>query len=914
LVARSTPILGVPASGGVVSDPHLLASHSPQPGDTTALPDELRSRWHDFCVEWNRRGFRILLWLGLLLYPAFGVLDWLVADPKWLWLLWSTRILFTACTAAMVLFVVGKPVFARHAVAFTSIYSVIAGLGIPVMVLVMGGLKSHYYVGLILVMVAAGTLFLWPQPVVVRVHLALVASYLLPNVDGFLRAGITRDDVLTGVSNLFFLTASAFVMGVGQTFGYRSQLEQLRTRMDLERTQADLQRANDQLSALDRFKSQFFANITHELKTPLAMILSPLELLIDGSLGSATEAQKSTFASMQRSGVKLLKLINDLLELTKLEQARVQLHVRDHDLVPYLRGLAAQIEALAKRKGVALVFETDAAAAVVPCDLERMERVFVNLLANATKFTPPGGRVWVRVRDGADNVTVEVEDNGPGFPQELADRVFERFFQVDMAETRKQGGTGIGLALAKELTVLHGGTIAARAEVGRGACFTVLLHKGRDHFRPEVLAQHGAPQPTTEADLLHSAVHVQSVGGYRLLEVAEATERRVVERDRDENERRWTALVVEDTADVIRVIHLVMRREFKVMAARDGLQGLAMALRERPNLIITDLMMPGIDGLELTRRLRADKATQHTPIIMLTARGTTEDRVKGIATGVDAYLAKPFSPKELLTTAHHLLDIQETQAQRLLHGRLDGLEAIAGGMAHEINNPLNYLKNALTLARHDLRQVRDLATVARTRPLDDTEAKKLEMLDGRLDKMFVTAESGVKRIGKTVELMGRYSREGFSRQAEACDVFAVAQDVVATVLPATGRAVEVAVAADGDGTVLAVPEELGQVLSNLVQNAIEAAPESTGKVSVRGRVEAGEVVVEIEDNGPGIDPAQKARIFEPFFTTKAPGRGMGLGLTIVRRVVQQSGGRVELDSELGKGTRFTVRLPRSNVA
>ena len=347
-----------------------------------------------------------------------------------------------------------------------------------------------------------------------------------------------------------------------------------------------------------------------------------------------------------------------------------------------------------------------------------------------------------------------------------------------MGGTRRYGGTGIGLALAKEIVELHGGRI--RAESSGGAKFTVELLRDRDHFPAEVLDRRGPARDVPEGHrandrgLMDFAVQMSARDEYRLLEIAEATERRVSVRDIDEDQKPHLALVVDDTPDIIRLVHNSLRAHFKVISADDGLKGLEMATRERPSLVIADLMMPGIDGLELTRRLRNSDETRHIPILMLTAKGDLEDRVAGLETGVSAYLAKPFSPRELLTTARALVQAQETTADIVLTQRMDSLEIVAGGLAHEINNPLNYLKNALARVRMD----------AETLVAGRLSAEELPRVEKRMREMFELAESGIRRIAATVELMSSYSKAGYSRQLRPYDLFGAVREVVAMVLPA----------------------------------------------------------------------------------------------------------------------------------
>src|SRR5690606_21454269 len=342
-------------------------------------------------------------------------------------------------------------------------------------------------------------------------------------------------DPITAISNLFFLCSTAIIAGTGQILTYRSQAEQLANQLIIEQTKSNLESAHAQLQQLDRFKSEFFANITHELKTPLTMLLAPLELLVDGEMGRVSEAQKSTFVSMQRSGMKLLRLIEDLLDLSKLEESRLRLRIAEQDLAAYLEGLIAQVQPLAQRKGITLSYEGAAKEAWVWCDIERLERVLINLLSNATKFTPSGGKVSVRIADEGTSVRIDAVDTGPGSTQEVEEKLFQRFLQADMGGTRRYGGTGIGVALAKELVVLHGGEITARSEPGAGATFSVRLHKGRDHFPPDVLdRQSSAAAPfagPSAADRGGSEWKMAADGKFRLIDIDEATDQRVVERD-----------------------------------------------------------------------------------------------------------------------------------------------------------------------------------------------------------------------------------------------------------------------------------------------------------------------------------------------------------------------------------------------
>jgi signal transduction histidine kinase len=870
-----------------------------------AASSDEQQRWAVWLLDRNRRGARTLVWMVIALYPAFGLLDGLLAPRAALPLLLGIRGLVTVASVAMFP-VMRSRLFVSYGDWIASAYLVVGASGISFMTVFMGGLASPYYAGLTLYIVAIGLLLVWPARVVATTYASIVGSFLLAN---FVMG--TTGHPSTAISNLAFLSSTALVAGIGQVLAFRAQREQVEQRVRLELATGNLELAHAQLKELDQFKSRFFANMTHELRTPLAMVLTPLELMLEGDVGEFTEAQRSSFQTMFKSALKLLKLINDLFDLSRLEESRLRLKVEEHDLVDHLRTLTEQTQVLVHRKNIALSFSSEAERTLVWCDLERLERVFVNLLSNATKFTPPGGHVKVWLSDKQESVEVVVEDDGPGFPANAAAKIFERFYQVDMAGTRQHGGAGIGLALARELVLLHGGTIEARSEPNRGARFMVTLRKGTDHFRPDALAAAQAGRDACEPESgLDWAVQLSARRDFRLLDIEEAAERRIVERDTDEGARPYTVLVVEDNPQIVRLIHMSLRRQFKVLAALDGLKGLEIALREQPNLVVTDLMMPGIDGLALTRRLREDPRTRHIPVLMLTARGDLEDRVKGLESGVSAYLTKPFSARELVTCARQLVQAKEETADLVLAHRMDSLEIVAAGMAHEINNPLNYLKNAIARVRLDAERALFLFGTGRTRPLEAEEQLELERLGIRIREMLGVADSGIKRIGGTVELMSRYGRGGFRREMVPHDAWEAVRTVVGVVLPATGRAVHVDLDLRGDGTLECVPEEFNQVVTNLVQNAIEAVPEDTGRVRVSGAVEGDALVLSVKDNGPGIKSELRDRLFTPFFTTKGPGRGIGLGLTITRRVVKSLNGTLQLVSAPGEGAEFVMRVPR----
>jgi signal transduction histidine kinase len=276
--------------------------------------------------------------------------------------------------------------------------------------------------------------------------------------------------------------------------------------------------------------------------------------------------------------------------------------------------------------------------------------------------------------------------------------------------------------------------------------------------------------------------------------------------------------------------------------------------------------------------------------------------------GINAYLTKPFSAKELVSTVRGLMRIQETSAELVLTRSMDSLQTIAGGLAHEINNPLNYMKSALSLIQTDSEQ---LQVMLQDRTAGEAPSARTNDIMVRMARMFQVAETGLRRIGSTVELMQRYSRDGYTRAIQAFDVFESMRDV-ASMLQAGMEKPVIEMSLEGSGEIECVPEEFTQVLTNLVQNAIDALPANdAGRILIKTRNEDDFLVLSIKDNGCGISAEHRSKIFTPFFTTKDVGKGMGLGLSIVWRVVTSLGGTVHVTSQPGAGTEFAIRVPRA---
>jgi signal transduction histidine kinase/CheY-like chemotaxis protein len=417
----------------------------------------------------------------------------------------------------------------------------------------------------------------------------------------------------------------------------------LESRLAIEGAEAE------QLRELEHARSRFFANVSHEFRTPLTLTLGPLDDLRSGLHGPLTPEVTEQVELARRSAGRVLNLIEQILELTRLEAGRTRLRARRLDVVAFAREIALSFAQFAERKSIAFDVQLPAHPIEIYADPAQLEKVLSNLLSNAFKFTPAGRavRLTVELADGV--VHILIRDSGPGIPAAELPHIFERFHRVENDATDRQPGTGIGLALARELVDLHGGSLAAESESGFGSTFTVTLRLGKAHLEPDQLVADDESAPWQAS----APVLMELVGPG---EQAEA--------DDEEEDDVTTVLVVEDNHEVRAYIRKHLAPTYRVLEADDGQRGLEMTKRLLPDLVLSDVMMPGMDGYALCRAIKQDPETDFIPVVLLTARAAPEDRMEGLHGRADDYLTKPFDVPELLARVDNLI-----ASRRLLRDR-----------------------------------------------------------------------------------------------------------------------------------------------------------------------------------------------------------------------------------------------------
>jgi PAS domain S-box-containing protein len=421
-----------------------------------------------------------------------------------------------------------------------------------------------------------------------------------------------------------------------------TERKQMEVALEIERNQlverveertADLSRANSNLARALRVKDEFLANMSHELRTPLNAILGLSESLGEQIAGPLNEKQQKYISTISESGHHLLSLINDILDLAKIEAGQITLEINKVDLHSVCQASLRMIRQLAQKKNQAVSLEIDSGVGLMWADERRLKQMIVNLLGNAVKFTPENGKLGLEVRgdEEANQIAITVWDNGIGIKQDDLTRLFQPFVQLDSGLAREASGTGLGLALVAQMARLHGGSVNATSEAGNGSRFTIIL-------------------PWEPALAMDPVSRMRITGKFRAIQFDE--------------KNKPTILLVEDTKEVVMMLKDYLELAgYKVFTAQDGIDGIVQARHVKPDLILMDVQMPHMDGFETTRKLRSDPSFRYTPIIALTALAMPHDRERCLEAGMDEYISKPVNLKALLRIIQSCLFEQESRSR-----------------------------------------------------------------------------------------------------------------------------------------------------------------------------------------------------------------------------------------------------------
>lgn len=804
-----------------------------------------------------------------------------------------------------------------HLIEGSTILSILAMIGLT------GGGESPYYAGLCLVMVGASLFLRWSfRHGVVNVVFCCggysLLIWLAPSGDA---VSGSSQGVGTFVVSTFFLYVTGFFTAAGTCFLYELRKNEFRLREELNGERRRLEESHRQLRALDETKTNFFANVSHELRTPLTLILGPLDDLANFGPVKADPQLNLLVRSMEENGLRLLRLVNELLDLIRLDSGEEPLRAEPVEIGLVQDSIYRSILPVATRKGLTLTQSNELdPERRFQCDRVKVEKVLMNLAMNAVKFTPAGGMVSLIAREGSNGgVALLVADSGEGMTAEEQQNVFRRFWQADTSAKRKHRGAGIGLSLAKGLIDRMDGEISLVSELGKGTTFTVNIPEmkaseleGQVDGSDDDAYDQGQEDPIE--DLNRRAQVTGSLVNETPHEVLLESQDPTVAVEKNPSERRSPVILIAEDEPDVRQLIVAQLRQYELLVASDGEEALQLALNNSPDLILLDWMMPKRDGLEVCRLIRETPALERIPVVILTARVDERSKIDALEAGASDFLNKPFAPTELKLRIRNMLDtgeyerevvrkseelgealkdLKESESMLVQAEKLSSLGQMSAGIIHEINNPLNYAKTNLY----------SLRTFSKLLPSDDRED---------FSEVLADVEEGLERVVQIVQDLRSFAVKDKAQYSDVnlSEVMATTARLMGNRLSSVNYECLIPDHIHIDGN----SNQLTQVFVNFLQNSLDALKE-VDRENIDGsiRIECEEsfnwISLHFYDNGCGISEENQAKIFDPFYTSKEVGHGMGLGLSICYRILEQHGVRIEISSELEKGTHFTLNFP-----
>jgi len=670
----------------------------------------------------------------------------------------------------------------------------------------------------------------------------------------------------------------------------------------------ELGHAYDELQELDRDKTTFFSNISHELRTPLTLVLTPLTHMIRHEAAQFEPGTVDKLKGMRGNANRLLKMVNSLLDFSRLEAGRVDVITGALSLDDILGHISSLFRGTAEQREIDFVVDNQAEGLTITSDLDMIEQILVNLVGNAMKFTESGGTITLGARRDADGRSFHlwVNDTGVGIAPEHQSLVFRRFAQIQKDQNVSVRGTGLGLSMVREYARLLGGAAALESERGVGSTFTITLP-----ITSEGIAREPSDKKTSATEGRSSMKDDLAVAD---LDHAKA------ETDRVRNNAPADAprlLVVDDNPALVNLVCSIVESRYNLFLAYNGEEALDRLSKDKVDLVLSDVMMPGISGLELCERIRADETIRHIPVILLTARGTSTDKIEGLDIGADDYIGKPFDPEELLARIRSLFERRRLVKQ--LHDKSVALEAamtklkdeevkliaseklrtmgdLAAGIFHELHNYMNMIYNGA-------QPLKELVGYL-VEDYNDVDPESMSEINDLLDLMIQASNAALSVTGE----LKSYAHHT-ANVVKRVDLHATIKSSIkmfGQLRPGSDVLFEFH---ETTPELECVQSRLLMVFTNLAKNAFEAMDGDGQVIILTEPVDDKHVLIKVRDSGPGVPADVQETLFQPFHTTKKQGEGLGLGLSLSAKVVTELGGTILYDTEYTDGAQFLITLP-----
>lgn len=830
--------------------------------------------------------------IAFIFMPVGAAFDYL-SSPVQLWDLLGIRIIVSATVIGLYLLQLSKS-YRDRAELISMMLTVVLNSSFCIVMYLTDGVDSRYHATLSLMILGGGLLMAWTLYETIFISVFTLVIYTFSAYMHYLYIDhVARWEQL--FSNLYLILLSGVIAGASSHFYTNARMNDFSLRRQLDMR-------NKELEELDRMKSRFFANISHELRTPLTLILSPIQDLLQ-STSSFDDNVKHLLKTAHDNALRLLRLVNELLEVIKLEEGKMNYEGEDVEIGNFIAAMVDSMRHLAESQNISLIKNLSSQTNIITADSYMLERIFINLIGNAIKFTSAGGTINVSEEVINDNVVIRVSDTGIGISEEDLPYIFDRFHQAGNSSTHRSQGTGLGLALVRELTEIMQGQISVTSKLGHGTTMQLTFPLLKIEASPNAI-----PAGNTEDD--NNSMFQPIIGkdaGLTRNQPAPATITELPPGDDP------LVLVVDDEPDIRNYLVNTLEKNYRVIKALDGEQALNYAKKFKPEFILLDLMLPKIDGLEVCRTLKHDPETRHIKIMLLTARIDEEAKISALNNGADDFLTKPFSKVEVQTRLRNLLqtanlenslrihnreleetltELRQTQAQLIHSEKINALGKLTAGLLHEINNPLNYALTALQMIKRE--------------PVFNE--------DEVLHEIFQDIDEGMNRIKSIIcEL------QVFAHPAEANKhgTFSI-KDAITSALRFTAnelRDIHVTQNLHQEEEVIGSRGSIVQILINLLTNsskaiaAVSTREKRKGEITITTENRDSRLYIHVRDNGIGIEKEVIHNIFDPFYTSRDVGEGMGLGLSICHTIVRNHGGQLTVTSEHGLWTEFCFDLP-----